>query len=135
MGVTTSLVQHEASRVAASGHSASQQRQDISGHARLIAALDTDQPGFSIPPGCSNGKITSKVHDATALCIRGKQVTDSHVDGIFLADAAKIDLHAGLKRKQWPVPGRAMPTYLLHQFGDLRPIRYATAAIEVPGTP
>jgi hypothetical protein len=102
MSVTDTLAPQETAGIAAGRHPAIGQFQRAHGDALLFGIFNADHPGLAIGARAPATQVAAKVDQQRRGCLRLQQ-GENGINGILLADAAQINLHAGRQGQ----PGRA----------------------------
>ena len=130
--VAAALVHDEPARIAARREPASVQVHEACGRAAAIRRFDADPPRLTVTPRRARDDVAAEVDQAAQVRSNAFDLRCGQVDGVLLADAAKVDLHARLQLQYGFAPLHAMPAGQLQNGVDLRLRRHATAAVERP---
>src|SRR5688572_42421 len=132
MRVAAALVHDEPARIAARREPASVQVHEACGSAGAIGRFDADPPWLTVTPRRARDDVAAEIDQAAQVRSNAFDLRCGQVDGVLLADAAKVDLHARLQLQYGFAPLPAMPAGQLQNGVDLRLRRHATAAVERP---
>ena len=109
MAVAKAVPDQESPCVTTGGHGALSKINQMIGGVRQHA-FDSDFPCPASRWRAGNSEISAKI-DKPRCAFRAPHHGNTTIDGVFLADAAKVDLHARGKDKVWPLPPDTGPAY------------------------
>ena len=118
--------------IAAGGQAALRYRQRRHEPGWVARVLDADQPGLAVGLGADDADVTGQI-DIAVLCALRRHQAGGAVGGVLFAEAAEIDLHAGLGQAQCLCAALdtspADEPLCSLQYGVIRQLR----ALEIPG--
>ena len=128
VAVASSPVGEAALGVAAGGEGARRQGQGGAGAAGVVRVGQGHRPG-TIRGGGVGGQVAGQFHQGGMTFEAGQGA----VHGVFFADAAQVDGHAGGETQARTVPVHPLPTHPREEFGDGLGGRRAALTVDGPG--